>query len=431
MWKSKQIDAVNSDSKSLQTLSVTLIFLSFVICIFFSANCKADWIFKDTGPTNGIVISFDHQSIKMSNGCGAAEIYTIPWNRVEAIFFQGECSEKPVIRPILPENDCGETREEVIASFVLKFRKNPELAFAETIGLSPEHTFYSDMYIPQEQWSGPKEAVSSITYKRVCRDKIVASSNPPMSFCIQPKRFAAEFNNDTPLSNKILTNGFSFKVQTHGDLPKNFDLPTFTEKVRSAFGTALTIWIGALSDQKAKLPNEVQEFVAGRTFGSSSGITLLLPPQVIIAECIDRATFVVKLVFAEDEIFPKWPLILAKAEIEGRTIALNMRDISCFSPEAKFNDQKQLRFTVDNDCLNLVPIIMHELGHAFGLRHSDIPNQPALMDSRFSRKALTPQKIDVEALSNVLNTSITGAEPGLLSFQESDGVRPPKDWKPN
>jgi hypothetical protein len=44
---------------------------------------------------------------------------------------------------------------------------------------------------------------------------------------------------------------------------------------------------------------------------------------------------------------------------------------------------KRLRFELDDGCINLVPIMTHELGHAFGLNHFDEVSTHALMDSRF------------------------------------------------
>jgi hypothetical protein len=73
---------------------------------------------------------------------------------------------------------------------------------------------------------------------------------------------------------------------------------------------------------------------------------------------------------------------------------------------------------------NLVPILTHELGRAFGLPHVDNPVRHALMGSQFSRDALTPTRGYVVAMIAVLDKSVTGSALESLEFVETSGVRP-------
>ncbi|WP_407114273.1 hypothetical protein [Bradyrhizobium sp. LMG 9283] len=155
----------------------------------------------------------------------------------------------------------------------------------------------------------------------------------------------------------------------------------------------------------------------------------MIPPQVIRLQCPQNTTFVIELGFEDDELFPRFPLVLARAKIEGRTIALNMKQFKCYRAELKFGPTKQLAFELDDGCINLVPIMTHELGHAFGLNHLDLAGAHSLMDSRFSRDALAPTERDIAAPIAALERSISGAAPGVLNFVAREGVRPPDDWE--
>lgn len=136
------------------------------------------------------------------------------------------------------------------------------------------------------------------------------------------------------------------------------------------------------------------------------------------------------MVFKDPKLFPKYPLALARAKIEGRTVALNMSGIPCFHTELKFDANHQPIFETSNGCVNLIPVLTHELGHALGLVHPDSPGIHSVMDSYFSRDALAPTNLDIKRFVDVLNESIEGAAPGRLQFVSSSGVRPPIDWIP-
>jgi hypothetical protein len=179
---------------------------------------------------------------------------------------------------------------------------------------------------------------------------------------------------------------------------------------------------------EARVSPDLRKFVDGRTSRSPNGYQLFIPPQVIRLSCPQNATFVVELGFDDPELFPKFPLVLARAKIEGRTVALNMKAFQCFKSQLKYGDDKRLSFELDEGCINLVPIMAHELGHAFGLNHFDDETAHALMDSQFSRDALAPTERDTLALAAILERSIEGAAPGVLRFVSSSGVRPPNDW---
>jgi Matrixin len=250
----------------------------------------------------------------------------------------------------------------------------------------------------------------------------------PSSYCSETRQVAVSFDYKTPFSNRILTNGFSFYIRVSGTRPDSFDLESFCSQVRNAFQSGISLWTASLQDHDHLLTEPVRRFIETRSMKSQNGYWLLIPPQVIELRCPQSATFVVDLSFGNRSLFPRPPLVLAKAQTEGRTIALNVLDFRCFRAELLFDTDRQLTFELPDNCINLVPIMAHEIGHAFGIMHIDDPAEHALMDSRFSRDALMPTDCDVVALVAALHHSVTGSAPGVLTFVSSNGVQPPIDY---
>jgi hypothetical protein len=252
----------------------------------------------------------------------------------------------------------------------------------------------------------------------------------PSTICVEPRQFAVNFDYGTPLSNKILTNGFSFFIRYKGNPPSNFELERTADDVRDAFQLASSIWFNALFDFDRLLTPEIRSFVASRTARSEGGRYLLLtPPQVIMLKCPNAANFVIEINFGGDGLFPGFPspVVLAKGRLEGRTIALNLRDVECYRSIAEGATGGRLVLEVDG-CTNLIPVLTHELGHAFGISHLRLEQGAALMNPSLSTQALQPTEHDVRALVEVLHKSIVGAAPGILEFRSSEGVLAPTDW---
>jgi hypothetical protein len=70
-------------------------------------------------------------------------------------------------------------------------------------------------------------------------------------------------------------------------------------------------------------------------------------------------------------------------------------------------------------CYNLVPILAHELGHAFGLAgHRDDLAKPLIMDSIIRDQVAVPTVSDADDLIAILSQPIQGAPPGRI---DADG----------
>jgi hypothetical protein len=309
----------------------------------------------------------------------------------------------------------------------LKGMEEPILAESMVI---TDSQFHIRLYGVLEDIHGKRSDFQNVRRMIICAHSgITAAQSLPSGVCREPRQFAVMFDYGAPLSNKILTNGFSFHIRISGKPQLDFQMETFAGEVLESFQRAITIWIGALSDHDHLLTSDVRSFIASRTSRSTGGYILLTPPQVIRLKCPQTATFIIELNFGGDGLFPGFPspVVLAKGRLEGRTIALNLRDVACYRTIAKLNAENRMTFK-DGECTNLLPVLIHELGHAFGISHIETNVGIALMNRNLSEQALVPTTHDVEALVDALQRSIVGAEPGALEFRVSEGVMPPKNW---
>lgn len=315
----------------------------------------------------------------------------------------------------------------------VRFQGSDAIVVAEALTLT-ERYFHVRLLTSLEDAHGPLAQVEEVSRMRWCTDQGSATTAQvvlPQDSCREARQFAAAFDYRAPLSNRILTNGFSFFVRMAGEPPAHFDAQGALDDLRSSFGTALTIWMSALQENDDLLTPAVRAFLAARTYKSPGGYSMLLPPQVVRLSCPHAATFIVEFNFGAGDTFPTTlgTLMLARARLEGRTIALNLRDVDCFKTMLRFDSSKRLALR-DDRCVNLLPVLTHELGHAFGMDHILESSGTALMNSRLSESGTVPTRLDVATFVATLERSITGAAPGALEFRASEGLQAPKDWAP-
>jgi len=92
--------------------------------------------------------------------------------------------------------------------------------------------------------------------------------------CHEGRQVAVAFDYKAPLSNKILTNGFSIVLRTPGPVPAGFDIDAFGAEVRNAFQSAISLWTSSVKDIEARLSPDLRNFLDGRTSRSPNGYSL-------------------------------------------------------------------------------------------------------------------------------------------------------------
>src|SRR5262249_8415615 len=81
---------------------------------------------------------------------------------------------------------------------------------AESVAVTVDRNIHLDRFRPWEQPHGFVTAVRCIAKRKVCRSGIPQSFAVPSSFCREGRQVAVAFDYRAPLSNKVLTSGFSF-----------------------------------------------------------------------------------------------------------------------------------------------------------------------------------------------------------------------------
>ena len=404
--------------------------LGVVLLILLTSMCaslvRAEML---SGPPLSGRILFTPDEVQISAGCLSPR--TVRLEDTVAIPIADICNSSAWKKASSPVPSC---KGRTMAVLGVRFLGSDALVLAESFSIA-DRDFHIRLLTVLEDAQGPSNQVASVSRVTWCTDEAsykAAEIVLPAGSCKEPRQFAVAFDYDAPLSNKILTNGFSFYVRVVGTLPADFDLRAAQDDMKAAFGTALTIWMSALKDNDDLLTPAVRAFLERRTLKSQSGYQILLPPQVLRLSCPQAATFVVELNFGSGDSFPTMlgTLMLARARLEGRTIALNLRDVDCFKIMLRFEGASKTLPLRDARCANLLPVITHELGHAFGLEHISDATGVALMNARLSDSGTVPTRIDVAALVAVLERSVIGAAPGELEFHASDGLLAPHGWTP-
>jgi hypothetical protein len=86
---------------------------------------------------------------------------------------------------------------------------------------------------------------------------------------------------------------------------------------------------------------------------------------------------------------------------------------------------KNFDFVIDTEtgCINIGPILVHELGHAFGLGHS--LNSDSIMNEVIH--VTKPLDADVDRVANQIILSIDGDRPGIFKLNADNGAA--VEWK--
>ena len=387
--------------------------LSFLLALALLAGspAQADTLVLQDGLVFGKLKGIGSNSVTFAPACQAERVYA----KAEIKRIERNVACTP--RPITPYSAGGEICSGAPIELFEVVLKEPR----QTIRASDVAVTGNRIHVRSADGlmliHGPLSRLVSITRGLFCRS---SDTNIPAvpGFCEEAVQHAVNFGLEPVFSNQILTRGLSFYFEEADGRPAPVSDPRGAV-VREAFGTAITNWMGALQDLGPRLPQDLRAGLTGM-ISTSAHYTLLTPPQVVQVGCRDTAMFVVRWISGNAA-----PMTIggnvkaARAQVEGRTIWLNGKTYPCWRSSLTGALKLDER-SGGNECFNLVPVLIHEVGHALGLAgHADRHDHPSIMDSVISDAVTRPTGDDALDLAAVLAAHIQGAPAGRL---DADGA---------
>jgi hypothetical protein len=165
---------------------------------------------------------------------------------------------------------------------------------------------------------------------------------------------------------------------------------------------------------KNKLHFELKNYLIDNSFKHGDNFTYNAP-QVFEVKCMQNANFVVQVYLKNGKKFRDSKSILAKAQIQGRTIILNLQTQNIVY------EQKLFEVYSSSGAYNIVPVLAHELGHCFGLRHDT--SGISIMAATTKSIAKFPTSNDGLKFAQTLAMKIQGSQPGYFNPTHCIGLR--------
>jgi hypothetical protein len=383
-----------------------------MVALLTAAPATADTLVLGDRLVYGRLISINAAGVRFAPSCGAEE--TFDRATVKQIERNGACKPKP----IRPYSAGGEVCATAPLSLYEVRLKAPATTFLISEAIVSGGRLHLRSVDGSMAYHGPDSRFVGLARGLYCREG--AAETPPVpGFCAESVPWAVNYGPEPVFDNRILTRGLSFYLEDDAGRAIPPDDPRSVE-VRNGFGNAVTQWMGALQDLREDLPQGARAAMAGMISRSPNGYVLLTPPQVVRVGCRDTASFVVRYVSRSAKALTVGNHVkAARAQVEGRTLWINGATYPCWkaalTPELYFAKPS----TVSQQCLNLTPVLVHELGHAFGLSgHHDVAGRPSIMDSVVQPGVTRPTRDDALALAQIMLAAIAGAPPGRL---DADG----------
>jgi predicted Zn-dependent protease len=244
-------------------------------------------------------------------------------------------------------------------------------------------------------------------------------SPPPTAKPCEERMLWAIADGQKPIyNNRIFSKALPYYIRFVGVAERREQI---SDAIGSALQNALTQWGAALLAIKTELDPQLRAYVESMLLCEEGHCTYSAPPAVQM-QCQQNAAMVI-IVYDGDSFPASQQWVAGLARLEGRTILLNAHDF-------RFIYDQTLFYTWNAaGNLNLTPILVHELGHSFGLSHSTALGSimRADLSALGERRFATPS--DGLAFAKVLKKSVDGGVPGEFAISDCSGVyvgKPPK-----
>jgi hypothetical protein len=380
--------------------------IALVLVVAASIAARADTLVTKDASFWGSVISIKDGSVTFRSGCTGADTQ-VAWSSVLIVQFDHNCKSGTVKLPTAPLLICKKT-----LVHIFKVRISGQYLYLTSVSMAPDSDLRGVPYGKRGWIRLKKNKVDSIQPTDICPSLISELDSFPKGICFEPEQWAVNWSVEPVFNNQIFTKGFAIYVSSESSLQDEV-----TEKLRVAFGTALSLWASTLQEHRNELPADLRSYV-DRSTSSSSKYVLYTPPQVIRVSCRENALLIVNWVTKRNEIFPRGQGYVARAQLQGRTILLN-------ASEYQFGYRPDFLNPLAPDVINLISVFVHELGHCLGLPDDSAdpgsvmnPNHVASMIN----ETVSPSPGDFRNFVTSLRASVSGTSPGFFDVKDCAGL---------
>lgn len=376
--------------------------------LLVTSAVRADYVHDGDVERWGRVVTAIGSDVVFDVACDAGRRVTLKKAQVIRMEFNADCKARQMPRYASGVEDC----EKPFKGYIAMIDGLPNKPFVEDfdIGTGPRvslRTHDGTLLIVDR----PKLRSLAVALKCKLADASDQPNGPVAEgVCFEPRQWAVAYTGNPVSRNELFTKGFTVYVAGLGEPGSG------VVDVRQSFGHALTMWMSALLRIRAELEPELKTFVEQSFQCGAGGACLLTPPQVVRRYCQPTAMFLLRWVerkgdgFGQDE-----QAVLAKAQVEGRTLLINAAD-------HRFDVRLGGPPRLGGERYNLISILTHELGHAFGLPDW-YDGQPSIMSASVRGMSEEPTNDDARRLAQVLLREIKGSPPGEINLASCAGLR--------